>query len=282
MPSFYATEGALKNHQEAANFIWSVADEILRGTYTEGDYGKIVLPFVVIRRLDCVLEPTKQAVLDEAKKREGHPNPDGYLRRAAGNLTFYNTFPLTFAQLLNDPPNIGDNLRAYIAGFSENTRIVIEKFGLEDQLKKLEENELLYLTVGKFAGVDLHPDVVSNTQMGYIFEELLRRAWSNESAGDHYTPREFIRLMVALLLAEDEEALKTPGAIRTIYDPACGTGGMLFVAEEYLKELDPGELPALWPAAAPGDLGHRLRGHDHAGARSQEHRVGQYADEGPA
>ena len=259
----------MKNHQEAANFIWSVADEILRGTYTEDKYGDVVLPFVVIRRLDCVLEPTKQAVLDEAKKREGQPNPDGFLRRAAGNLTFYNTFPLTFAQLLNDPPNIGANLRAYIAGFSENTRLVVEKFGLEDQLKKLEENDLLYLTVGKFASVDLHPDTVSNTQMGYIFEELLRRAWSNASAGDHYTPREFIRLMVALLLAEDEDALKVPGTIRTIYDPACGTGGMLFVAEEYLKEevnerasFQPfGQqlLPETWAIACADML---MRGHD--------------------
>lgn len=260
----------VKNHQEAAAFIWNAADEVLRGTYTEVDYGHVILPFVVIRRLDCVLEPTKQAVLDELKKREGKvANLDPFLRRAADE-SFYNTSPLTLTTVLGDEGNVKDNLNIYLAGFSANAREILERFGLSEHIKKLDENELLYRFIGKFTSIDLHPNVVNNTEMGYIFEELLRRTWSNESAGDHYTPREFIRLMVAILLAEDEEVLTQQHAIRSIYDPACGTGGMLAVAEEYLRELNPNAsleifgqqlLPETW-AICCADM--MLKGHDPA------------------
>lgn len=229
----------MKNHIEAAHFIWQVADEVLRGTYTEPEYGKVILPFVVIRRLDCVLEETKPAVLTELAKREGKvPNVNPFLRRAAGQ-TFYNTSKATLTTLLADDTHLADNLEIYLASFSPNAREIIDKFRLKDHIEKLERNDLLYLLLSKFVGIDLHPDTVSNIQMGYIFEQLIFRAWSNESAGDHYTPREFIRLMVSMLLAEDEDVLIRPGTIRTIYDPACGTGGMLSVAEEYLRELNP-------------------------------------------
>ncbi|MEP7378169.1 MAG: class I SAM-dependent DNA methyltransferase [Chloroflexota bacterium] len=260
----------MKNHQEAAAFIWNAADEVLRGIYNETDYGHVILPFVVIRRLDCVLEPTKKAVLDELHKREGKvANLDPFLRRAAGE-TFYNTSPLTLTTVLGDEGNVKDNLNIYLAGFSPNAREILERFGLSEHIKKLDENELLYRFIGKFTSIDLHPNVVSNTEMGYIFEELLRRTWSNESAGDHYTPREFIRLMVAILLAEDEQVLSQQHAIRSIYDPACGTGGMLAVAEEYLRDLNPNAsleifgqqlLPETW-AICCADM--MLKGHDPA------------------
>ena len=229
----------MKNHQEAANFIWGVADEVLRGTYTEVDYGKVILPFVVIRRLECVLEPTREAVRLEIEARTGRvPTLDPFLRRAA-QQSFYNTSPLSLERLLGDEQHVADNLTTYLASFSDNARLILEKFGLKDHIEKLDRNGLLFMLVGKFAKIDLHPSVVTNVQMGYIFEELIRRSWSNASSGDHYTPREFIRLMVGILLAEDEEVLTHRGIIKTIYDPACGTGGMLSVAEEYLRGINP-------------------------------------------
>ena len=222
-------------------FIWSVADK-LRGTYKQSEYGRVILPLVVLRRLDCVLEPTREQVRQTAAETEGQPAVLRHkmVTRAAGQ-TFYNTSRFDFATLLADPNHLAANLLAYINGFSDNARDIVERFRLENQIERMDRTDILFEVVKRFAEVDLHPDAVDNHHMGSIFEELIRRfsEQSNETAGEHFTPREVIRLMVNLLFAEDDDALRRPGIIRTMYDPACGTGGMLSVAQEYLAELNP-------------------------------------------
>jgi type I restriction enzyme M protein len=230
-------EATINNH---AAFIWSVAD-LLRGDYKQSEYGKVILPLTVLRRLDCVLEPTKAAVLERAQKLKGRiENVEPVLESVAGPH-FYNTSPLDFRRLLDDPGQVAGSLREYIAGFSPGAREVIDKFDFDVQIARLARADLLYRVLSRFAEINLHPSVVSNLEMGYLYEELIRRfsELSNETAGEHFTPREVIRLMVNLLFAEDDEALTDPGAIKTLFDPACGTGGMLSVAEEYLREHNP-------------------------------------------
>ena len=222
-----------------AGFIWSVAD-LLRGDYKQSDYGKVVLPFTLLRRLDCVLEPTKAAVLAEYKARKDSKLPlDTFLLRKSGQ-TFYNTSELDFARLLADPDNIRANLSAYVAGFSENAREIFERYDFQVQIDRLDSAHLLYQIVQKFASVNLHPDVVDNHKMGLIFEDLIRRfsELSNETAGEHFTPREVIRLMVILLFAPDLAILAMQGIVRSMYDPTAGTGGMLSVSDEYLATLN--------------------------------------------
>jgi type I restriction enzyme M protein len=221
-------------------FIWSVAD-LLRGDYKQSEYGKVILPFTVLRRLDCVLEATKPAVLAEKKLREkAGLNPEPFLLKKSGQL-FFNTSPLDLKQLMGDPDRIGENLRAYVQGFSPAVRDIFERFEFHAQVDRLEKARLLYLVTEKFANIDLHPEVVSNAQMGLVFEELIRKfaELSNETAGEHFTPREVIRLMVNLLFIEDDDALTKPGVVRSLYDPTAGTGGMLSVADEHLRALNP-------------------------------------------
>ncbi|HKB29662.1 MAG TPA: class I SAM-dependent DNA methyltransferase, partial [Streptosporangiaceae bacterium] len=224
---------AVKNH---AGFIWSVAD-LLRGDYKQSEYGKVILPLTVIRRLDCVLEPTKSKVL-AVYRRFGDRDP---LLRVAADGQFYNTSPLTLTKVLADPPTIADQLSAYIAGFSPGARDVIEKFDFHTQIARLNRSNLLYLVLSRFCDIDLHPDVVSNVEMGYLYEELIRKfsELSNETAGEHFTPREVIRLMVELLFCDDDDLLRKPGIAKTLFDPACGTGGMLSVTEDRLREFNP-------------------------------------------
>src|SRR5689334_1686456 len=207
-----------------SSFIWSVAD-LLRGDYKQSEYGKVILPLTVLRRLDCVLEPTKPDVLDRAAAMKGKVDNIEPILCAVSHEQFFNTSPLDFPRLLDDPGQVAGNLRAYIAGFSAGAREVIDKFDFDGQITKLDRANLLYLVVSKFADIDLHPDVVSNIEMGYLYEELIRRfsELSNETAGEHFTPREVIRLMVNLLFAEDDDALTGPGVVRTLFDPACGT-----------------------------------------------------------
>ena len=232
---------AATDFRPLADFIWEIAD-LLRGDYKQADYGKVILPMTVLRRLDCVLEPTREAVLARASEFAGESPEvrDRMLRRTAGQA-FYNTSKFDFKRLLADPAQIGSNLVNYIQGFSPQAREIIEHFGFEGQIEKLERGNLLYLIVQRFAEVDLHPDAVPNELMGSIFEELIRRfsEQSNETAGEHFTPREVIRLMVDLLFIEDDEVLRRPGVVRTLFDPAAGTGGMLSVAEDYLRDLNP-------------------------------------------
>lgn len=226
------------NHQALSSFIWSVAD-LLRGDYKQSEYGRVILPFTVLRRLDCVLESTKVAVLAEfdAKTKAGL-NPDPFLTRKAGQ-SFYNTSRLDLVKLLGDQDHIRQNLYAYIQAFSPAARDIFERFDFYAQVERLAKANLLYLVTEKFANIDLHPSTVDNAQMGLVFEELIRKfaEISNETAGEHFTPREVIRLMVNLLFIEDDDVL-TPGnaVVRTIYDPTAGTGGMLSVAGEYLLE----------------------------------------------
>lgn len=225
---------------DKVGFIWSVAD-LLRGDIRQHEYGQFILPFVVLRRLDCVLDPTKAKVIERAKSLEGKiGNVDPILERVSG-APFYNTSPLTFTALLNDDKNIRANLTSYIAGFSSGAVDVLEKYRLPERIATLDKAGLLYQVVAKFADIDLHPEVVPNHAMGYIFEELLRRfsEMQNETAGEHFTPREVIKAMVHILLAEDEKALSGPAPVRTMYDPACGTGGMLSSAQDYLTDLNP-------------------------------------------
>lgn len=223
----------IRNH---AAFIWSVAD-LLRGDYKQSEYGRVILPLVVLRRLDCVLDPTKDKVLETAAKLAGKvENIDPLLRQAAGGEQFYNTSPLTMTRLLDDPTNLAENLQTYLRGAAD----VLEKFDLPTQVDRLARADLLYLVVSKFCEIDLHPEEVSNLAMGYLYEELVRRfsELSNETAGEHFTPREVIRLMVNLLFIEDDDLLTKPGVVKTLADPACGTGGMLSVAEDHLRSLN--------------------------------------------
>ncbi|MHB1111645.1 MAG: type I restriction-modification system subunit M [Acidovorax defluvii] len=228
------------NQQTLSAFIWSVAD-LLRGDYKQSDYGKVILPFTVLRRLDCVLESTKPAVLTElADKEKQGVNPEPFLLRKAGQ-SFYNTSTLDLKKLLGDPDHIAQNLFSYVQAFSPAVRDVFERFEFHTQVERLAKAGLLYQVAEKFAQIDLHPEVVSNMQMGLVFEELIRKfaEISNETAGEHFTPREVIRLMVNLIFIEDDAILSKPGVVRTIYDPTAGTGGMLSVAGEYLAEHNP-------------------------------------------
>jgi len=232
-----ASEPTIKNH---AAFIWSVAD-LLRGDYKQADYGKVILPLTVLRRLDCVLEPTKAAVLERAALLKGRVDNVEPVLESVAKEHFFNTSPLDFRRLLDDPAQVAGNLRSYIAGFSPGAREIIDKFDFDGEIAHLDRANLLYLVLSRFADVDLHPSAVSNLEMGYLYEELIRRfsELSNETAGEHFTPREVIRLMVNLLFAEDDVALTGPGVVRTLFDPACGTGGMLSVAEDHLRALNP-------------------------------------------
>jgi len=231
----------MNNFNEKVSFIWSVAD-LLRGPYRPNQYKDVMLPLTVLRRLDCVLEPTKDEVIKEYKRLENSKiaDPERILNRVAGQ-SFYNTSPFTFEKLKGDPDNIAANLTRYIKSFSSHAREILEHFGFEEHIDKLEKADRLYQVVAKFSEIDLHPDKVSNIEMGYIFEELIRRfnEASNEEAGDHFTPREVIRLMVNLIFAPDNDTLTTKSIVKTLYDPAAGTGGMLSVSEEYLRELNP-------------------------------------------
>lgn len=227
-------------HTELANHAWSVAD-LLRGDYKQSDYGKVILPFTVLRRLECVLEPTREKVAETATRFKGQEiDTDHFLRRASGH-SFFNTSDLTLKTIAADPQNMAKNLTVYVGSFSENATDVLDKFEFAQQIKKLDAAGLLYKVVGKFTELDLRPEVVPNHNMGYIFEELIRRfsEQSNETAGEHFTPREVIKLMVNLLIAPDGDALSLPGVVRTVMDPACGTGGMLSAAEEHIKALNP-------------------------------------------
>lgn len=225
------------NTREHAAFIWSVAD-LLRHDYKPAEYGKVILPLVVLRRMDCVLEKTKQKVLEYYKSDK--KAPDVVLDRKAGQK-FHNKSKFDFQKLKAEPNAVAQNLHTYINGFSEAAREIIEKFEFDNQIKKLDEADLLFRVIEKFSTIDLNPAKVSNLEMGYIFEELIRKfaEMSNETAGEHFTPREIIRLMVNVLFLNDRDALRKEGIIRTIYDPAGGTGGMLSISEEHLMQFNP-------------------------------------------
>lgn len=228
------------NFQDKVSFIWSIA-EVLRGPYKPEDYGKIVLPLAVLRRFDCVLESTKEEVLAKADKflSMSEEAREPILNRVS-KQNFHNTSKYDFNKLLTDSDNIADNLRDYINGFSKVARDIMDHFDFDRQIDKLDQNNLLYLTIKRFSEIDLHPETVSNIEMGYVFEELIRRFNENAEAGDHYTPREVITLMTNLLFLHDDTSVLTkPGLTQTLYDCAAGTGGMGSVAQDYLLSQNP-------------------------------------------
>ncbi len=229
------------NVQGLANFIWGVADT-LRGDYKQSSYGQVILPFTVLRRLDCVLSATKENVLNkyESIKNMNEDATDKILNKESG-YNFHNRSKFNLHKLIAEPDKIAINLRNYAAGFSVEAREILDKFKFDDQITFLDDKNLLFLVLEAFTKIDLHPDKVNSMEMGYVFEELIRKfaEISNETAGEHFTPREVIKLMVNLLFNNDRDMLSKKGIVKTLYDCACGTGGMLSVAEEYLSELNP-------------------------------------------
>jgi type I restriction enzyme M protein len=235
------------NHSAIVSFLWSVAD-LIRDSFKRGKYQDVILPLTVLRRLDCVLAPTKEKVLETQAKlsKTDLQNLDAQLRRASG-FAFYNTSRYDFDKLLADPPNLAENLRNYIAGFSENMREVLEKFDFDNTISKLDGSGLLFQVMERFGQVDLHPDAIDNHTMGTIFEELIRKFNEslNENPGEHFTPRDVVHLMVDLMLAGDEKRIARPGRVLTVCDPCCGSGGMLTITKDHITEGvtgDDGEL----------------------------------------
>ena len=229
----------MPDHSYFANLIWQIAD-LLRGPYRPPQYERVMLPMTVLRRFDCVLAASKASVVAEYERRRGKlegPALEARLNRAAGQR-FHNRSGFDFEKLKGDPDHVAEHLVSYIQGFSQNARDIFGFFEFENEIERMREANILYLVVSKFASVDLHPDTVPNSQMGLIFENLIRRfnELANETAGDHFTPRDVIRLMVSILFIEDDALLATPGAVRKLLDPACGTGGMLAEAQNYLWE----------------------------------------------
>ena len=236
-----------RTHGELANFIWSICN-LLRGPYKRNEYRKVILPLTVLRRFDCVLAETKEAVLAaDAAYTGDSANVRRQLLEGATGRPFYNTSRLDFARLLDDPNNIAQNLSRYIRDFSDNVFEVMQRFGFDEHIARMDERNLLFQVIQQFARVDLSPERVDNVAMGYVFEELIRvgAEQANEEAGEHFTPREVIRLMVSLLLSPEPD-LGASYKVKTIYDPACGTGGMLSVAEDYLREHNSEALPHLY------------------------------------
>ncbi len=240
--------GMNENLNSLIGLVFDIANK-LRGPYRPPQYRKVMLPMTVLRRLDCVLQPAKEEVLAEYKKLqaqglEGDALHTVLARKASGKRQqpLYNISPFTFEKLLGDPDNIAANLVSYINGFSERARRIFEMFEFEIEIEKLDKANRLFLIVKEFTNpkINLHPDQIKNDDMGYVFEELVRKfnEQANEEAGDHFTPREVIRLMANLVYIEEEDVYR-PGIVRTIYDPTCGTGGMLSVSEEHIKKLNP-------------------------------------------
>ena len=223
---------------QISSFIWNVCDDVLRGLFKQHEYGDVILPFTILRRLDCVLEPHKDEVFnvyEEYKSKVDDPTPI-ILNKIS--TSFYNHSKYDLNRLKSDPQNIAMNLQNYLGGFSENVVEIIENFQIEKPIEKLKKNNRLFLLIDKFTEIDLHPDKISNRDMGLIFEELLRKfsEMSNETSGEHFTARDVVRLLVSLVFGEDKEALQGEGKVRSIFDPCCGTGGMLTISKEYIHE----------------------------------------------
>ncbi len=229
----------MSDFSKISTFIWNVCDDVLRGLFKQHEYGDVILPFVVLRRLDCVLEPQKEqvyALYEEWKSKVDDPAP--IILNKVG-ASFYNRSKYDLKRLTQDPHNIRMNLNGYLDGYSKNVREIIENFGIGKHIDKLHKNKRLFLFVEKFTEIDLHPDVVSNHTMGQVFEELLRKfsEMSNETSGEHYTPRDVVRLLVGMIFTPDTDRLKGEGLVRSIFDPCCGTGGMLTISQEWIHDF---------------------------------------------
>ena len=236
-----------ETHSQLASFIWSICN-LLRGPYKRNEYRKVILPLTVLRRFDCLLAPTKAAVLEEYSSIK--KKPETVVRSFLQKITrrpFYNLGKFDFQKLLDDPNQLAPNLVRYINDFSPNVRAIVERFGFEEHIQRMAQKNLLFLVIKAFAKLDLSSDEIDNVQMGYVFEELIRigAEQANEEAGEHFTPREVIKLMVNLLLSPEKD-LTHSHVVKTIYDPACGTGGMLSVSEQYIHELNSEAKPMLY------------------------------------
>ena len=237
----------IETHSQLANFIWSICN-LLRGPYKRNEYRKVILPLTVLRRFDCLLAPTKAQVLKEFPAIK--TKPETVIRSLLQKITdrpFYNLSKLDLAKLLDDPNQLAPNLNSYINAFSPNVRAIMERFKFDQEISKMAEKNLLYEVIKAFARIDLSPERVDSTQMGYVFEELIRigAEQSNEEAGEHFTPREVIKLMVNLLLSPEKDLARSH-VVKTIYDPTCGTGGMLSVSEKYIRDLNAEANPLLF------------------------------------
>jgi type I restriction enzyme M protein len=227
----------MSNHQEISSFIWNVCDDVLRGLFKQHEYGDVILPFVILRRLDCVIEPKKDQVIELYNELKDEVDPTPIIKKQT-KLKFFNHSNFDLQRLKGDPNGLKVNFPNYINGYSQNVFEILENFQLEKPVQKLLKNDKLYLLIDKFTEVDLHPDVVDNHTMGQIFEELLRKfsEMSNETSGEHYTPRDVVKLLVSLVFSGEEENLSGEGIIRSIFDPCCGTGGMLSIGKDWVVE----------------------------------------------
>ena len=228
----------MNNINQISSLIWGIADDVLRGTFKPNEYGRIILPFVVLRRLDCVLEnDKKQAIEIYNSLKDSIDNPEPAVLNKL-KLNFYNISNYDLEKLKSDPTNIKQNFENYIQGYSENVRDIVKNFNLQPLVDKLDDYDKLYLLIDKYTTVDLHPDTIDNHQMGTIYEELLRKfsEMTNEESGDHFTPRDIVQLLVTLVFGPDKENLQGKGLVRTIYDPCCGTGGLLSIGKQWVKE----------------------------------------------
>jgi type I restriction enzyme M protein len=228
----------MKNHNEISSFIWNVCDDVLRGLFKQHEYGDVILPFVVLRRLDCVLEEKKDDIIKIHNEYKDKFDNTSRVIHSKLNIKFSNYSRYDLNRLKQDPSKLSDNFYDYLSSYSTNVHDIIQNFGLQKHIDKLESNDKLYLLVEKFTDINLHPDVVDNHTMGQIFEELLRKfsEMSNETSGEHYTPRDVVKLLVSLVFSSDKEKLNQPDKLLSIYDPCCGTGGMLTIGKDWLKE----------------------------------------------
>ena len=226
------------NTQNLSSLIWNTADDILRGMFKPSEYGRIILPFVVLRRLDCVLEPQKDKAFEIHKKYKSKLDDVNKVIQSQLKLPFFNVSKFDLLRIKSDPNNVYKNFKNYIQGYSKNVLDIIENFQIDPLIKKLNKKKKLYLLIDKFTEFDLHPNKVDNHLMGSMYEELLRKfsEMSNEESGDHFTPRDIVKLLVSLVFGGDQENLKGEGKIRSVYDPCCGTGGMLTIGKKWIHE----------------------------------------------
>ena len=228
----------MSNHNEISSFIWNVCDDVLRGLFKQHEYGDVILPFVVLRRLDCVLEGKKDDIIKVHKEYKDKFDDTSKIIHSKLNLKFSNYSRYDLRRLKDEPNKLSENFYDYLSSFSTNVQDIIKNFGLQKHIDKLESNNKLYLLVEKFTDVDLHPSNIDNYVMGNIFEELLRKfsEMSNETSGEHYTPRDVVNLLVSLVFSPDKEKLSDPNKIISVYDPCCGTGGMLTIGKDWVHE----------------------------------------------
>ena len=228
----------MKNHNEISSFIWNVCDDVLRGLFKQHEYGDVILPFVVLRRLDCVLEEKKDDVIKIHNEYKDKFDDTSRVIHSKLGIKFSNYSRYDLNRLKQEPGKLSENFYDYLSSFSSNVQDIIQNFGLQKHIDKLDSNDKLYLLVEKFTDINLHPDVVDNHTMGQIFEELLRKfsEMSNETSGEHYTPRDVVKLLVSLVFSTDKDKLNQPNKILSVYDPCCGTGGMLTIGKDWLRD----------------------------------------------